>query len=273
MALEAVARRALEYPYRVWGFGEGMALLGLLRAGWIDFVADLVRPSLDREPSPEDHLIPVEVLVELPLDVAPAVGRFVKAVAAQPHRPDLAGLNTMVWVDCLHTDVPGLLLAGEVDAARRVAELGCAQLQDESGLFSHGYDLATQTANGVHWGRGQGWALHGLLAVASPRVDGLLRALERHEQDGAWHTVVDDPASPIEYSVSALVAASLLDHRERRWKAMGERALRAALAALRPDGGLPVSSATPVGSYLDRKTGVYPWGQGALLLALQKVAR
>src|SRR5688500_17053552 len=118
MELEAVALRTLDYPYKIWGCGEGMALLGLLRAGtalirpeWIDFVTDLVSPSLKAEPSPLDHLIPLEVLVELKrlrptLDIADATQRFVQAATAGPHRPDLTGLSTQIWVDCLHTDGP-----------------------------------------------------------------------------------------------------------------------------------------------------------------------
>ncbi len=273
-ALEAVALRTLEYPYKMWGFGEGMALYGLLRAGeklrrpeWIEFVADLVAPTLHTTASPLDHLIPLEVLVELhrlrpTLDISDATQRFVRAAVAGPHRPDLAGLSTQIWVDCLHTDGPGLMLAGHPQAAAEAVQLGCDRMQHDSGLFSHGFDMSTGKANAVHWGRGQGWALHGLSAVGSPNTARLLEALARHEEDGSWHTIVDDPASPMEHSLSALVAAAVPD------TPMGQRALRAALAALDSSGGLPVSSATPVGSYLDRETGVFPWGQGPLLLAL-----
>ena len=272
--LEAVALRTLEYPYKIWGFGEGMALAGLLRAGevlnrpeWINFVADLVEPSLKAAPSPLDHLIPLEVLVELKrlrpgLDIADATQRFVRAAVTGPHRPDLAGLSTQIWVDCLHTDGPGLMLAGHPQAAVAAVQLGCDRMQHDSGLFSHGFEVGTGKANAVHWGRGQGWALHGLTAVDSPNTARLLEALARYEEDGSWRTVVDDPAAPIEHSVSALVASAVPN------TPMGQRALRAALAALDPNGGLPVSSATPVGSYLDRETGVFPWGQGPLLLAL-----
>jgi hypothetical protein len=51
----------------------------------------------------------------------------------------------------------------------------------------------------------------------------------------------------------------------------GSRSAAAAVAALDGRGGLPVSVATPVGvprDYLQRDTGVLPWGQGPLLLAL-----
>ncbi len=279
--IEAVADRTLAYPYKVWGFGEGMALLGLLRAGallarpdWVDAVAGLVAPSLHRPADPTDHLIPVDVLRALArarpaLDVAPAVARFRAAVPGAGnlvHRPDLPGLGGMVWVDCMHTDGPGL----PPEAAGPAMEAAARVLADDTGLFSHGFDTATGRANGVHWGRGQGWALHGLLAVSSPRVTPLLAALEIHERDGDWGTIVDDPAAPVEHSVAALVAAAAPD------TALGRRALASAVAALDGDGGLPVSSATPAGdppTYLDRDTGVFPWGQGPLLLALLAAAR
>ena len=294
-AVEAVALRALAYPYRIWGFGEGMALLGLIRAGvlldrpqWIDAVADLVTPSLTAPPDPTDHLIPVDVLRELVrhrrVPVDSAIARFTAAVAGahrpvpgQPpvHRPDLPGLASLVWVDCLHTDGPGL----PRDSAARLVEECAAVLQDGTGLFSHGYDVATGRANAVHWGRGQGWALHGLTAVAAARpgfappyaavaarLVRLLEALRRGEADGSWRTIVDHPGAPVEHSVSALVAACPAVEPPLR-----RRALDAALRALDGDGGLPVSAATPVGppaTYLDRETGVFPWGQGPLLLAL-----
>ena len=291
--IEAVANRALAGPYKIWGFGEGMALAGLAVAGealdrpeWIDFVVDLVRPALDRPADPTDHLIPVEVLHVLArlrpgLPTRKAQDRFVRAVwrEGRPvpcHRPDLPELATTVWVDCLHTDGPGLVLAGLPDAGATVVEHGCAILQDGSGLFSHGYDVETGRANGVHWGRGQGWALHGLTGTGSATIqhrrERLLTGLARHEHDGSWRTIVDDPAAPIEHSVSALVAAGILHGRSPgQWDAIAGRALRAAIAALDTDGGLPVSAATPAAdrtTYLDRPVGVHPWGQGPLLLAL-----
>jgi rhamnogalacturonyl hydrolase YesR len=288
--VEAAALSALDYPYKMWGFGEGMALLGLLRAAehlqrpqWIEAVADLVAPTLATGPQPTDHLIAVDVLRELHrlrpgIEVQGAVSRFREAVwcagaPASTHRPDLPDLADTVWVDCMHTDGPGLPSA---QAATAVA-LACARLQDASGLFSHGYNVRTDTSNGVHWGRGQGWALHGLLAVDDPRrTSRLLNALAATEQDGRWHTIVDNLAAPLENSVSALVAAGIYHGVASGrvapvWLALANRALTSAVAALDGHGGLPVSAATPAGRpdvYLNRSVGIYPWGQGPLLLAL-----
>lgn len=311
--IEAVAARTLDHDFRIWGFGEGMALLGLLRAGarydrpqWIDAVADLTAPALGPQAQPTDHLIPVEVLVELHLlrpaiRVDAAIARFVAAVwhdgAPLPvHRPDLPDLGDTAWVDCMHTDGPGLLLAGHPTAAAAVMTLACDRLQDATGLFSHSFNTGPGRANGVHWGRGQGWALHGLVplkpndptdpardavyAALRQRTSRLLDALARHETDGRWRTIVDDPAAPAEHSVSALVAAGIHHGLRTRMvdpsrRALADRSLRAAVTALDGHGGLPVSAATPAGPpdiYLHRTTGVFPWGQGPLLLALLDAA-
>lgn len=300
--LLSAAELTAEYDYRIWGFGEGPALRALLLAGdrygradLVDGIARRVAPTLAAAPAETDHLIAVDVLRTLhqlrpELDVAPAIERFCHAVLTAPrpvqgrppvHRPTAPGLETMIWVDCLHTDVPGLMLADHPGPAARLAREVCAVFQDGSGLFSHGYDVRTGRASGVHWGRGQGWALLGLaFAPADPSLDTrrsqLLSALAAWEENGHWRTVVDDHESPVENSVSALVAygvaASLRNHpADRCWLPMAGRARAAALSALTPAGGLPVSGATPVGtkdSYLTQPVGVFPWGQGPMLLSI-----
>lgn len=295
--LELVGRaadHALAYPYKLWGYGEGPALRGVLRAAetlrrpeLIDAVADLVAPTLTAAADEEiDHLVPVEVLLDVHrlrpgIDVADAVGRFVNAVADAPrpvpgrpqvHRPHHPTLGRLLWVDCLHTDGPGLAAAGRSADALRVTTEAAQALQDGTGLFSHGYRVDTGAANGVHWARGQGWALYGLAGSRehADRVARLLGALAEHECDGRWHTVVDDPASPVEASLSPMVAATAATLGPR-WRALAGRALDATLADVRADGTLPVSAATPVGdaaSYYLPDTGIYPWGQGPLLDAL-----
>jgi unsaturated rhamnogalacturonyl hydrolase len=292
--IETVALRTLAYSYRIWGFGEGLALVGVLRAAerlnrpqWIEAVADLIAPTLPRGPSTLDHLISVEALTELgrlrpDLPVQGAIDRFRGAVVSaerpvpgQPpvHRPDLSLLGTTIWVECLHTDGPGL----PPEQAAPLVEEVSAVLQDESGLFSHGYNVATGRTDAVHWGRGQGWALYGLRSVqADPsavhRIAALTGALQRYEHNGSWHTIVDDPDAPTEYSLSAMVAASDgVRAGDPQWIAVRQRALATAVAALDGRGGLPVSVPTPIGparDYLYRDTGIFPWGQGPLLLAL-----
>jgi rhamnogalacturonyl hydrolase YesR len=305
--LSSAAEAAADYPYKIWGFGEGMALSALVEAGQVlnrpelvDRVADLVEPSLRAAASPTDHLIAVEALhvvsrVRPSIDVSSATQRFATAVLSAPrpvpgapqvHRPDLPALDAMMWVDCMHTDGPGLVLAGHAGRAVGLLDEAAAVLQRDDGLFWHGFDVRLGSAQGVAWGRGQGWALHGLIHTAAlapassallmPRLERLLVALARHEESGRWHTAVDDDATPLENSVSALVAAAVLHGVASRvigakWLAMGLRAFEAAAADAGSDGRLPVSEATPVGdltTYTSRELGVFPWGQGPLMRAL-----
>lgn len=299
--LGAVADATGRCEFTIWGYGVGPALAALLtasralrRAELAQRVVDLVTPSLHRGPHPTDHLIPVEVLTALPgdADVRPALDRFRTAVldAHRPvpgrprvHRPDLARWRRTVWVDCMHTDGPGLAALGDVEAAVAATREAADALQRKDGLFDHGYDVGTGEGNGVAWGRGQGWALLGLVgtlahardAELSDRLGTLLGALARHERDGRWHTVVDHDAAPVEMSTSAYVALAVSDAVRRgladpAHAAMADRAYATAMTAL-GDGVLPVSDATPVGpatDYYDRPLSLRPWGQGPLLLAM-----
>lgn len=302
--LSSVADATDRCSYTIWGYGVGPALTALVRAGvaldrpdLVDGVGRRVAAALAAPPDPTDHLICVETLVELAArrpeyDVRSAVGRFTAALlgAARPavggpgvHRPDLELWGTTIWVDCMHTDGPGLALAAEPAAAVRLLRESAAALQRPDGLFDHGYDVALRTGNGVAWGRGQGWALLGLVGTLTrvsdvelrQRLERLVAALARHELDGQWRTVVDDAAAPVEMSTSAFIAlavgravrAGLV---EPSYGELAERALAAALDAV-VDGVLPTSGATPVGAtsdYYSQPVGAYAWGQGPLLAAL-----
>lgn len=298
------AECAYTYPYRIWGFGEGPGLLGLIAAAdllgegrYFHRVNELVVSWTSTPRGLEDHVASAEVLLSLELRTGQEglreateawAGLVVDAGhrdggAPGVHRPDLERWGTMVWVDCMHTDGPGLAALGRTAEAVRVVEESATVLQDPCGLFCHGFDVATGRANGVHWGRGCCWALLGLVGTLAhtdderltQRLERLLATLSRHERHGRWRTIIDDPTAPWEISVSALVAQGLFaglrdgvlgeEHRPQ-----AERALEAALDKA-VDGALYVSDATPVGGpelYKNRSTGVFPWGQGPLLLAL-----
>jgi unsaturated rhamnogalacturonyl hydrolase len=299
-----IGRRTQALSFRIWGFGEGPALIGLLACtdqlddpGYEQTVVNLAQSFVARPLLLEDHVAPAELLVALGrrhhdvryLQAAAKWTHLVlhalRPVAGQPpvYRPDLFGLASVTWVDTMHTHGPGLAACGYPDEGVRLLAESCQFLQDDNGLFAHGYDVAERRTNGVHWGRGCGWALLGLVGIAAyardaaleDRCTALLSALARHEEEGRWHTVVDDPSTPVENSVSALVAAGISQGRNvgvvgPEYADLAERALKAATGRLK-DGDLPVSEATPVGDrrvYISRRIGAYPWGHGPLLLAL-----
>jgi rhamnogalacturonyl hydrolase YesR len=304
LVLEEVIDASASLPTSIWGFGVGGFLHALVRAGRLldrpALVAEVrrrVAPAMARAAQPDDHLIPVELLLALD-EVEPLPGvqetcrRWADTVSQAPrvvprrprvHRPDLERWHGVIWVDCMHTDGPGLTRLGWVEEGVATTVEYASALQRDDGLFQHGYDVIRGRGNDVAWGRGQAWAMLGLVGTlrhaAVPelrdRLDAQLTAVSRYEDDGRWHTVVDDPASPFENSVSAYmawlvpqaVAAGLADDAAHD---LAGRARTATLAAL-DQGRLAVSDATPVAApqgYRDRPTGVHPWGQAPVLALL-----
>lgn len=323
--MQAVAVRAMEYRFKlrtqgVWGFGEDICLRALLEYGKLTgdpkplaFVVDLVRPwclSSERLTN-ADHVAPGVVILELyqatgddaylraALRLGDLCSSFAEVNGVAVHRLDLAGLSSLIWVDCLALDGPFLARLAQVtgdDAWRELAvrttrAYAGVLLDPHQDLFRHGYDVLARQQSPCNWGRGNGWAMHGLvdtLAELSPdhpaRTElvnllvAQLRSVARLQSPGGlWHTILDDPDSPLENSTAAFFASAVLkagrlglldpgDH-----AALVGQALSALAAATTADGSLPVSYATPVGepeAYYQAPQGVFPWGQGPLLLTL-----
>lgn len=324
----AASAHALAYPYKVWGYGEEIALRALLDVreltgdqGPATFVRDRIgRWSEGRPPLlPADHVAPGVPLLELYarhgdghlLDTAVDLGRllsgFRRVDGAAVHREDLEGWRTTIWVDCMALDAPFLVRLARATGDEAWLALGVAQLRayaaalrdPASGLFHHGYDVAAGRRSPCRWARGNGWALHGLVDTVEALPDGhearaalanlateLLAALAPlQDPSGLWPTVLDDPTTPLERSTAPLFASAarkarrlglVPDERQPAVDAMARRATRAAVEHVDPDGGLRVSSATPIGdrgTYAHRDVGVYPWGQGPLLLSLLEAQR
>jgi unsaturated rhamnogalacturonyl hydrolase len=316
--LDALADTTARYPFRVWGFGESIAIEALLASGGVHqaFAADLIERWARQAPplidDPLAHVAPgVPLLTRYEATGEPTLQARARELAAllaatrrglhgaRIHRPDLAGWEHEVWVDCMHLDGAFLARLGELSAEPGWTELAAELLlsharvlQDErSGLFSHGFDDAAGRANAIHWGRGQGWALLGLVDTAhalppehparaeiAQRLGALIAALAAAEvPPGRWHTVVDDPETYLEPSVSAFVALGVGRAVRHRMvpagnRALADRAWAATVAQITPEGALAgVSDATPVGydaaHYGTRCRGVFPWGQGPALLA------
>lgn len=310
----------MRWNFRVWGFGEAVALRGLLAAGErlgdqrpFGFVLGLIRGWLGRgvARSNEDHVAPGHELIALwererdpaMLDAARALaalnaGFEPGAYGARCHRPDTPGWRHQIWVDCMDVDGPFLarlaLATGEERYFDQAADelLGYARsLQDDGGgLFRHGHERHAGR-NGAYWARGNGWALMGLAntLAALPashrafselrdRLAGLVAALARlQDTGGLFHTVLTDPDSYLESTLAAMLAATLPDAISRglvdpSHLPMVDRTRAAVLAQVDGDGALGlVSEATPVAEahgYTTRPFGVYPWGQGPLLLML-----
>lgn len=215
-----------------------------------------------------------------------------------------------VFVDALHFD-PGYLVAlGAVTGIEKYWRAGLDQaagyvrlLQVDNGLFEH-FVLAGEPGTfGPGWGRGQGWALLGLLdviegsrgidldAADSAAVGGLGTATTKlvdamcavQGSDGHWSAVVTDPSSGRESSTAAFMAVGfhralqlelLTPDRAAVVRSAADAAVRATRAALDPHGTLTDVSAavwacTETSHYSHVPRGfLVPWGQGPALLAL-----
>lgn len=310
----------MRWNYRVWGFGEAIALRGLLRAGDvlgdaapIGFVHGILRTWLGRGVAcgNEDHVGAGRELLELHrrggdaqfLDAARRLAALNAGFPKGPggarcHRGDTPGWRWQIWVDCMDVDGPFLAAlaraTGEAAYFDQAVEelLGYARtLQTEGGLLFHGFERDCGQ-NGQLWARGQGWALMGLVdtlillprdhpgwSELHERLVALVAALgATQDQSGLWHTVVDRPETYLESTLAAMAAYALREGFAHRVLDAGthgriEAKARAAMhREIAPDGCLQrVSDATPVGAlatYASRPFGIFPWGQGPLLLAL-----
>lgn len=316
------------YPYKVWGFGEEIALHALLEYGDVAgvpepgrFVENLVGGwcRTGSPLTPADHVAPGSVTLALHertgdpayLAAAERLGdlyRSFEEVDGVPvHRRDHEQLGHLIWVDCLAIDGPFLVRLARAtgdDAWLRLAlhtiDSYVGALADpNTSLLRHGYDVEADRRSPCSWGRGNGWAMHGLvdtleaLPPAHPAREELAETL-RHlvdailplqAVDGRWHTILDDPESPLENSTAALFASALLKARRldalpdvdpRRLAFTLDRAVAALAHAMPLDGGLVVSYATPVGersTYVNAPLGTFPWGLGPLILTYTELAR
>lgn len=204
-------------------------------------------------------------------------------------------------VDCLHFDPPFFTSLGRALEQDEFIEVGVNQalgyieaLQTPSGIFDHFFLNGVPGNFGPGWGRGQGWALLGMLDVLKNiSVDHVHREvivkalrklisgmIELQREDGRWWCVVDSPVSGEEGSTAAFMAAgfaraikmNLVD--EKTVKPAFIKALAGAIDDTDEKGHLKnvtaaVYASTRKSHYEFTPRGhLVPWGQGPLALAL-----
>ncbi|WP_159587817.1 glycoside hydrolase family 88 protein [Chelativorans xinjiangense] len=314
--IEAIARQTMRWPFRLWGFGEAIALEGLLagadllrREDYRQYAVALCLATVARGIGNADHTAPGRALLALYRSTGDA--RFLEAARrlvalheSFPRNPegallvraDQPGWRHQIWVDSM--DLIGPLFSefgkatGEDARYEQAVALTLAHarlLQAENGLFFHGYDTHAGP-NGHLWARGNGWALLGMVGTLSAvpaetpgrgelldRLKALVAALQAAQRPiGLWTTVIGREETYEETTLAAMAAyalrkaalARLLD--EAALEPVIARAKAGVRAHIDGEGRLGrVSEATPVGqlaTYATRPFGIFPWGQGPLLL-------
>lgn len=316
--IRRIVARTLDYPFKVWGFGEGIALEAVWRAGdlltapeYRQRVIALLDRWLARPLVEADHSAPCGLLVDAweatgerrYLERAEALAAYMDALprtaaGALLHRPLHADYHDFLYVDCMEVDAPFLCrLAQATGDARyfdRAADqlLGYAALLQDGAthLFYHQYNGATNRVNGAFWGRGNGWALLGMLKILRSlpavhpaygeirlRFQRLVAALVAHQRpDGEWATVLDQPDTYVEGSLTAMFGYGMAEGIHSGllppdYQASANAAWIALRRRMSPDGLLEgVSLATPPGDAAHYNaipvSAGFPWGQGPALL-------
>jgi rhamnogalacturonyl hydrolase YesR len=199
-----VADATIYYPayrYKAWGYGEWIAMEGLLAAAptcedprYFGFVEGLIAGWISKRERlvPADHVAPGVACVELYratgreiyLERALALATLLlqsprSARGARLLRPDA---NQHVYVDCLYSDPPLFCSLAQVTGERRwfdeaaayALEFWSVLVDARIPLLYHGYSDRTQDHIGLLWGRGVGWALLGLADTLGMRILSLI---------------------------------------------------------------------------------------------------
>lgn len=205
-----------------------------------------------------------------------------------------------IWLDCMHFDPPFFAHLAHIDPdggweQAAIAELLGYQrflLNKETGLYRHFWLEKVDNSYTDGWGRGQGWALLGLLDVAHqlPNAPGtaavrdealrLARKMLSYQlADGNWYCMVHEPRSGPESSTAAFMATAfyrglaneLLPTDE--FEEPANRAFQAMCANLDADGNLMGVSAAVYSALVEQHywhvplDRIVPWGQGPVLTA------
>lgn len=208
------------------------------------------------------------------------------------------------WVDTMFMAGYFLVRIGSMTGNSEYTNDGLLQyhgheklLQDaKTNLFYHGWDnLAQHHMSGIFWARGNSWAAYTMtralryIPVTNPSymqimdsVRDQLAALVRLQEDnGLWHTVLNDREAYLETSGSAGIAASLVEFNHAVGSALYnsyiQKSIPGLLAAIAEDGTVTqVSAGTAV---MDDADGykqvpakrIQGWGQGLMLSFLASV--
>ncbi len=206
-----------------------------------------------------------------------------------------------VWLDCMHFDPPFFAHLDRLDPGQGWAEAAVAEvlgykdllLDADTGLYNHFWLEKVRRSYTKGWGRGQGWALLGLIDVADYLPDGQTgaeavraealrlarRMLDYQLADGNWHCMVHEEESGPESSTAAFMATAFFRGMTlgilpaAEFAGPAERAYRAMEANLDQDGNLLGVSAAVMSALVQEHywhvplNRIVPWGQGPVLTA------
>jgi unsaturated rhamnogalacturonyl hydrolase len=320
--LERVARRTHRFDFAVWFWGDAIAFDGLLdaaellqddsharfcigfyerwqRAGsaWTDYLT----PGLSLIRLVRRHgAAPLEPLVRRLLDhylLTTPRG----TTGLHYFRPDLPQFRTTLLIDSLYHVPPFVAACGDLLGEEALCYEAMSMWNDHAAtlglpgkaLLFHNYEHGTGRRRGYGWGRGNGWAMFGLLdliEILGDRHAARTAAIERfrelaaaiaalQDRSGFWRTLLEDRESYLETSTAGFFGAIFtkavrLGLLPMEYSASAERAWRALLSRIDGEGGAFGTSAATwaanapaedLNLYRAAPTEINVWGQGAAL--------
>ena len=296
--IRLIAETVMAYPYKLWAFAESIGVRSVWAAGdalgepcYHDWALAMLDRWLNRESQIEepDHCAPGIVLCyayqarhdERYLDLALKLARYLSGLprdrsAALFHRPQHPEFHHYLYVDCIEVDAPFLCALAEASGDSSYFEAAVEQIEaysrllqdEETGLYYHQFDGETGAVNGAFWGRGNGWALLGLLETLlrlpedHPARNGLHRRMQRlaegivrcQHESGEWSTVLDRADTYVEGSLPAFFYYGLTEGINARllpepYSKVAEKAWQALERRIGAEGVVQgVSIATPPGT-------------------------
>ena len=331
--MRRVAERALDWDYSVWFWGDAIVMDGLLDASELlgdEALADGVRKHVNRwvrrvqenGPSWADHMTPGSAVIRVAnkdgdpaaLEAARALAGFLENgprsrwLDAPLRHPDSPAHRNYVWIDNIYHEGTFFYRLGLETGEERYFDVGRHCLESriavllhgsQTGLFAQVADTARRRMLGEGWGRGQGWALLGLVdslellpparpehaRIADVVRDVSTRLLPFQDSTGFWRTIVQSREAYLETSTAAFYASvfykgvrlGVFDPEDVRRSA--DDAFAALLTRIDEEGrAFGVSGVSWPDEhdprYLLRKpTEFNAWGQGAALRALSERLR
>ncbi|PRY25361.1 unsaturated rhamnogalacturonyl hydrolase [Aliiruegeria haliotis] len=204
-----------------------------------------------------------------------------------------------IWLDCMHFDAPFFAHLSKVDADGDWAAAAVREIlgyrpflfDEATGTYRHYWLEKLGHSQIPGWGRGQGWALLGMLDVLKfcgnvegadtlqAQAVGLAETMVDFQlEDGNWHCMVHEPRSGPESSTAAFMATAFYRGMKQgvlqeAFAGPADKAFRAMVGNLDEAGNLRGVSAAVMSALVDEHywhvplDRIVPWGQGPVLTA------
>lgn len=233
------------------------------------------------------------------LELAGRVANLLERNPRNVHGVYLESVDIPVWIDYWYEIAPFLselyVITGDPRYREWAAEQSYAFIHScwdaGASLYHHAYYDLNRRNSQWFWARANGWAALAAVEMLTDLADVpglpaiLLNVLRRQvarlqelqDESGLWRTVLDQPSTYLEVSASVMFALAIKRGVSRGYLdaalgAVADHCFEACLGHVDEAGNVnQVSAETPPGDIAHYKSipvGVYPWGQGFMLLAI-----